>query len=138
MITVCIFEQFLNQKLNLWPVVFQRGGEEDEVDQDEDIETPLPNLMELVYYFEQANIGLNREEMIRIWLSLKNLVDNHPLQHVRFWGKLLGTQQNYIIAEVEYRDGEEGAEEEEEEVQKQKHFPTVIHVFHVCLFCCED
>lgn len=99
--------------------IFQRGGEEEEAEHDEEIETPLPNLMELVYYFEQANIGLNREEMIRIWLALKNLVDNHPLQHVRFWGKMNGTQQNYIIAEVEYRDGEEGVEEEEEEVISQ-------------------
>ena len=70
--------------------------------------------MELVYYFEQAGVGLNREEMIRIWLALKNLVDNNPLQHVRFWGKLFGTEQNYIVAEVEYREGEEEEEEEEE------------------------
>jgi radial spoke head protein 4A len=47
-------------------------------------------------------------------VSSKNLVDNHPLQHVRFWGKVFGTQQNYIIAEVEYREGEEAGEEEEE------------------------
>ena len=83
-------------------------------EQDDDVETPLPNLMELVYFFEQAGIGLNREEMIRIWLALKNLVDNNPLQHVRFWGKLYGTEQNYIVAEVEYREGEEEEEEEEE------------------------
>jgi radial spoke head protein 4A len=94
--------------------LFAKASEDDEADADEDIETPLPNLMELVHYFEQANVGLSREEMIRTWLALKNLVDNHPLQHVRFWGKVLGTQQNYIIAEVEYREGEEAGEEEEE------------------------
>eukprot|EP00918_Siedleckia_nematoides_P107558 GHVU01234607.1.p1 GENE.GHVU01234607.1~~GHVU01234607.1.p1 ORF type:complete len:407 (+),score=107.40 GHVU01234607.1:443-1663(+) len=70
--------------------------------------------MELSYFFEQANIGLGREETMRIWLALKHLVDNHPLQHVRFWGKLYGTEQNYILAEVEYREGEEEEEEEEE------------------------
>lgn len=99
-------------------VFYQKGEGEDEVpEQDEEVETPLPNLMELCFYFEQAAIGLNREEMIRIWLALKTLVDSHPLQHVRFWGKLLGTEQNYIVAEVEYREGDE-EEEEEEEVRK--------------------
>nr|KAG5698113.1 hypothetical protein BaRGS_031803 [Batillaria attramentaria] len=89
-------------------------GEEEEAAGDEEVETPLPNLMELCFYFEQASISLNREEMIRVWLALKNLVDNHPLQHVRFWGKLLGTEQNYYVAEVEYREGDEEEEEEEE------------------------
>jgi len=95
--------------------LFSKGeGEEEEAPQDEEVETPLPNLMELCFYFEQAGIGLNREEMIRVWLALKSLVDNHPLQHVRFWGKLLGTEQNYYVAEVEYREGDEEEEEEEE------------------------
>ena len=82
--------------------------------QDDEVETPLPNIMELCFFFEQAGIGLNREEMIRIWLALKSLVDNHPLQHVRFWGKIFGTEQNYYVAEVEYREGDEEEEEEEE------------------------
>lgn len=95
--------------------LFSKGeGEEGEAEQDEDVESPLPNLMELCFYFEQAGIGLNREEIMRVWLALKNLVDNHPLQHVRFWGKLFGTEQNYIVAEVEYSEGQEDEEEEEE------------------------
>lgn len=95
--------------------LFLKGdGEEEEISQEEDVETPLPNLMELCFYFEQAGIGLNREEMIRVWLALKHLVDTHPLQHVRFWGKILGTEQNYYVAEVEYREGDEEEEEEEE------------------------
>ncbi|ESO94242.1 hypothetical protein LOTGIDRAFT_118662 [Lottia gigantea] len=95
--------------------LFSKGeGEEEEPQPDEEVETPLPNLMELSFYFEQAAIGLNREEVIRVWLALKNLVDNHPLQHVRFWGKILGTEQNYYVAEVEYREGDEEEEEEEE------------------------
>lgn len=101
--------------------LFAKGeGEEEEVAVDEDVETPLPNLMELCFYFEQGSIGLNREEMIRVWLALKSLVDNHPLQHVRFWGKILGTEQNYYVAEVEYRDEEEEEEEEPEENQEEE------------------
>jgi len=96
--------------------LFKKGdGEDGDPAEEEDVETPLPNIMELCFFFEQAGVGLNREEMIRIWLALKSLVDNHPLQHVRFWGKVFGTEQNYVIAEVEYREGEEEEEEEEEE-----------------------
>lgn len=51
---------------------------------------------------------------MRIFLALKQLVDNYPLQSCRFWGKIYGTEQNYIVAEVEYREGEEEEEEEEE------------------------
>lgn len=63
----------------------------------------------------QAGIGLGREELYRVWLALKQLVDTHPLQKVRFWGKIFGTEQNYYVAEVEYREGEQEPEEEEEE-----------------------
>ncbi|XP_033115962.1 radial spoke head protein 4 homolog A-like [Anneissia japonica] len=97
-------------------VLFERNQEDEHEGGGEDeVETPLPNLPELMYYFEQGAIGISREESIRIFLALKQLVDNYPLQTCRFWGKILGTEQNYIIAEVEYREGEEEEEEEEEE-----------------------
>lgn len=105
--------------------LFSKGdGEDADVEPEEEIETPLPNLMELCYYFEQAGVGLNREEVIRVWLALKNLVDNHPLQHVRFWGKMFGTEQNYYVAEVEYREGEEDEEEEEENEETREEETT--------------
>ncbi|KAK3609295.1 hypothetical protein CHS0354_038003 [Potamilus streckersoni] len=80
--------------------------------------------MELCFFFEQAGIGLNREEIIRIWLALKNLVDTHPLQHVRLWGKIFGTDQNYYVAEVEYRDNEEEEGEEDEEAEEHQEEET--------------
>lgn len=96
--------------------LFEKNQEEAEHEGGEDeVETPLPNLPELMFYFEQAGIGMSREEMMRIFLALKQLVDNYPLQSCRFWGKIYGTEQNYIVAEVEYREGEEEEEEEEEE-----------------------
>ncbi|WAR19877.1 RSH4A-like protein [Mya arenaria] len=93
-------------------------GEDADQDPEDDAETPLPNLMELAFYFEQAGVGLNREEVIRVWMALKQLVDTHNLQHVRFWGKVFGTEQSYYVAEVEYREGEEEQEEEEEEAEE--------------------
>ncbi|XP_067943457.1 radial spoke head protein 4 homolog A-like [Watersipora subatra] len=94
--------------------------EEPELSQDDEVETPLPNIMELSYYFEQAGVGMNREEFFKIWLALKQLVDTHPLEHVRFWGKILGTEQNYYVAEVEFRHGEEEEQESEGEAEQQE------------------
>lgn len=56
------------------------------------METPLPDLMNLTFYFEQAGVGLSREEMFRLFLALKQLVDSKPLQMVRFWGKKLSNR----------------------------------------------
>ncbi|XP_076464224.1 LOW QUALITY PROTEIN: radial spoke head protein 6 homolog A-like [Babylonia areolata] len=98
-------------------------GDDDEAPAEDEEESPLPNLMELCFYFEQSGIGLNREEMIRLWLALKKLLESNPLETVRFWGKVLGTEQNYYVAEVEYREGEEEEVEEEEEEQPEEEAP---------------
>ena len=71
--------------------------------------------MKLAFFFEQAGEGLGREELYRVWLALKHLVDKYRFQKVRFWGKIMGTEQNYYVAEVEFQEGEMDAEEEEEE-----------------------
>lgn len=84
------------------------------------METPLPNVTELAYFLEQIGVGLGREEMQRILLALKQLVDMQPVQRCRFWGKILGIDGNYIVAEVEYRDGEEDEEEGVEEMLEDK------------------
>lgn len=54
---------------------------------EEEIETPLPNIMDHAIYFEQAGVGFGREESYRLFLALKQLVDTYPLQTVRFWGE---------------------------------------------------
>ena len=60
---------------------------EHEPELDEDHESPLPDLMELANYFEQASVGLSKEETLRIFLALKNLVDTNPIRTCRLWGK---------------------------------------------------
>lgn len=89
-------------------------------------ETPLPNVSEIGFYLEQAGVGLGREEMQRVFLALKQLVESQALLRCRLWGKILGTQSSYIVAEAEYREGEEeddqgteDAEEEETEAETQ-------------------
>lgn len=105
--------------------LFTKGdGSEAEADLDEEVESPLPNIMEQCFYFEQAGVGLSREEMVRIWLAMKTLVEAQPIEHCRFWGKIFGVEQNYIVAEVEFREGE--GEEEEEEVEEAAEESTAV------------
>ncbi|NWS57047.1 RSH4A protein, partial [Chunga burmeisteri] len=92
------------------------NGEGDEELEEEIEETPLPNVMETAFYFEQAGIGLSKDESYHIFLALKKLISVQPIQTCRFWGKILGLEMNYIIAEVQYHEGEEEEETEEEEV----------------------
>ncbi|KAA8589875.1 hypothetical protein FQN60_013240 [Etheostoma spectabile] len=81
-------------------------------DMSRDMETPLPNVSELAFYLEQAGVGLGREETQRIFLALKQLVESQGLLRCRLWGKVLGTESSYIVAEAEYREGEEEEEEQ--------------------------
>ncbi|KAM7410668.1 hypothetical protein PAMA_001891 [Pampus argenteus] len=84
------------------------------------METPLPNLSEIGFYMEQAGVGLGREEMQRIFLALKQLVESQALQHCRLWGKILGTKSNYIIAEAMYREDDEEEEQSAEEAAEEE------------------
>lgn len=79
-----------NQEIFRFHFISQKDTDrEGDVDNDEELETALPNLMDLNFYFEQASVGLSSEEMFKVWLSLKTLVDSKPLQTARFWGKKL-------------------------------------------------
>ena len=71
--------------------------------------------MELSGFFEETGISLGRDETFRIYLALKRLTETLPLATCRFWGKIHGSVQNYIIAETSFREGEDEAEDEEEE-----------------------
>ena len=61
-----------------------------------------------------------REEMQRIFLALKQLVDSQPLQRCRLWGKVMGTESHYIVAEAEYREGDEEEEQSPEEAPENE------------------
>ncbi|XP_028259928.1 radial spoke head protein 4 homolog A isoform X2 [Parambassis ranga] len=86
---------------------------EDVGQEEELVETPFPNVSEIGFYLEQAGVGLGREEMQRIYLALKQLVESHGLPRCRLWGKILGTESSYIIAEADYREDEQVEEEEQ-------------------------
>ncbi|CAK6975024.1 radial spoke head protein 6 homolog A [Scomber scombrus] len=104
-------------------LLFARPEEADH--EEELVETPLPNVSEIGFYMEQAGVSVGREEMQRVFLALKQLVESQGLQRCRLWGKILGKESSYIIAEADYREGEEeeeqingeAAEEEEREAE---------------------
>ncbi|XP_039722183.1 radial spoke head protein 6 homolog A [Pteropus medius] len=100
--------------------LFVRGGGsgsgEGEQEMEEEVaDTPVPNIMESAFYFEQAGVGLSSDESFRIFMALKQLVEQQPILTCRFWGKILGLNRSYLVAQVEFREGEEEAEEEEVE-----------------------
>ncbi|NWS90433.1 RSH4A protein, partial [Toxostoma redivivum] len=100
----------------------KEDGEEEHEELEEEMGQPsLPNVMETAFYFEQAGIGLNKDESYYIFLALKNLINLQPIQTCRFWGKILGLERNYIIAEVQLQEGEEEEEigEEGEEIVEE-------------------
>ncbi|XP_015751220.1 PREDICTED: radial spoke head protein 4 homolog A-like [Acropora digitifera] len=90
-------------------------------ERDEDLEeAPLPDLMELANYFEQAGVGIGREETFRIFLALKILIDSQPIRTCRFWGKIFGIHANYFIAEVEFFEGEDPEELSDDNKQQEQ------------------
>uniref|UniRef100_G1NVE5 Radial spoke head 6 homolog A n=1 Tax=Myotis lucifugus TaxID=59463 RepID=G1NVE5_MYOLU len=98
--------------------LFVRGGGSAEGEQEmeeEVVDTAVPNVMESAFYFEQGGVGLSSDESFRLFLALKQLVEQQPIHTCRFWGKILGLKRSYLVAEVEFREGEEEVEEEEME-----------------------
>ena len=60
---------------------------------------------------EWAGVGLGSEELFRLHLALKHLSNKYSVRSLRLWGKLLGTDGDYIVAE-----GEMDPEDEEDAV----------------------
>merc|ERR1719447_2578220 len=113
------FEIASNQK-NL----FTKSDEAEEMEAENlDGECALPNLLELVNQFEETGVCLGRDETYRIYLALKKLTEIHPLETCRFWGKIQGTKENYIVAQATFREGADEQEEEEEEANEEEDVP---------------
>ncbi|XP_036272236.1 radial spoke head protein 6 homolog A isoform X1 [Pipistrellus kuhlii] len=105
------------------------GGVEGEQEMEEEVaDTAVPNIMESAFYFEQGGVGLSSDESFRLFLALKQLVEQQPIHTCRFWGKVLGLRRSYLVAEVEFREGEEEVEEEEvEELMEGADLTTEAH-----------
>ncbi|XP_075464879.1 radial spoke head protein 6 homolog A isoform X2 [Ascaphus truei] len=100
----------------------REAGEGPDIEGDVEMtDSPLPNILDLFHLLGQGGVSLGRDETVRISLALKRLTDTRPLQHCRLWGKILGTEGSYLVAEVEFRERED--EDEEEGVEEEGSTP---------------
>ncbi|XP_068599831.1 radial spoke head protein 6 homolog A [Brachionichthys hirsutus] len=83
--------------------------------QELEVGTGFPNVSEVGFYLEQAGVGLGREETQRILLALQQLLESQALLRCRLWGKVLGTESSYVVAEGDHKEDEEEESAEEEE-----------------------
>lgn len=105
------------------------GADDVNEEEDENALSVLPDMQEVLYFFEQGGVGLGREEWIRVYFALKQLCDGkmagqegpeYPaLATCRFWGKVMGLEKNYYIAEVAFRDEDEDGDTTQGDIEGQ-------------------
>eukprot|EP00727_Mastigamoeba_balamuthi_P007663 m51a1_g3517 putative radial spoke head protein 4 homolog a (560) ;mRNA; r:908146-910192 len=71
-------------------------------------EGDMADVQEQLDMFEWAGVAVaSREEAYCLVLSLRKLIEREPLQSVRLWGKILGREADYYVAESLYKEGAE-------------------------------
>eukprot|EP00429_Kryptoperidinium_foliaceum_P067176 CAMPEP_0176054900 /NCGR_PEP_ID=MMETSP0120_2-20121206/27322_1 /TAXON_ID=160619 /ORGANISM="Kryptoperidinium foliaceum, Strain CCMP 1326" /LENGTH=428 /DNA_ID=CAMNT_0017388377 /DNA_START=90 /DNA_END=1376 /DNA_ORIENTATION=- len=95
----------------------KKARELDKLPETEDGEVTIctvPDFNEEAEMFASAGIGLGETESYKVMCSLRNMAaKKQELNKVRFWGKVLGTDADYYIAEAAGGDGGEAEEGEE-------------------------
>jgi radial spoke head protein 4/6 len=74
----------------------------EEHDDDEEVTYNLPisnDLSELQFYWSLLGIGLHREEIFMLQLSMKKITADSSFKTSRFWGKIFGLKNDYYIFE---------------------------------------
>jgi radial spoke head protein 4A len=91
----------------------------------------MPDILEEARMFEWGGIGFGHDETFRVMLSVKQLLEvtsflllltvykTHPLKSVRLFGKIFGRNNDYLICETEYKEGEREPEQVPEVVHKE-------------------
>ncbi|KAL7746710.1 hypothetical protein RI367_007990 [Sorochytrium milnesiophthora] len=72
--------------------------------EEKETEGQIPDILDIAGVFEWAGITFGKEEMYLIALSISRLVIQKSLQSARLWGKIVGTQKDYIVVEAEGGD----------------------------------
>ena len=81
------------------PVTTVRGEEEEEASHTPTLGEPVQDLLSDAAMLEWGGFSLGRTETFRLYLSLRSLASSKPVKSLRLWGKLLGLQADYIVAE---------------------------------------
>ncbi|XP_071454114.1 radial spoke head protein 4 homolog A [Hetaerina americana] len=95
------------------------------VEDEENAESPMPNLLENFYYLEQAGVTFPKHELFCLGLSIKAFAETlNDYEKIRYWGKVFGREKNYYILEVkfpaeEYEEGEDEVEMAPEESEEK-------------------
>ncbi|KAJ3260820.1 Radial spoke head protein 4 A [Boothiomyces macroporosus] len=84
----------------------------------------FPDMMDLAGLWEWAGVSFGKEDTFLLFLAIKNLVEVKQLKSVRLWGKIFGTQGNYIIVEAELKEG--AADEEDAIVNAEEVFEKEV------------
>ncbi|XP_043518544.1 radial spoke head protein 6 homolog A isoform X2 [Frieseomelitta varia] len=109
--------------------IYEGEGEKRETEDEEeegDTRKKMPNMLDLLFYFEQTNVGLPRSQMVLLNLSIRKLIAESPIENVKFWGKVLGSPKNYYVVEADLKPEELNnrlermAEEEERKRQEEQ------------------
>ncbi|XP_052280240.1 radial spoke head protein 6 homolog A-like [Dreissena polymorpha] len=65
----------------------------------------IPDMQRIAMLMETAGVGLPREEFVRLALALREITEaNTAVKSIRYWGKILGTNHNYHVAEAELNE----------------------------------
>ncbi|KAK9876746.1 hypothetical protein WA026_014984 [Henosepilachna vigintioctopunctata] len=64
------------------------------------------NMLLLLFYFEQAGLGIPRAQMFSLIVAMKKLIHSQPIASIRFWGIIYGLYHNYYIVETDLKEEE--------------------------------
>lgn len=67
----------------------------------------VPNLLEEAKWFERCGVGFGEELTYTIFKSLEKFSITKQIKELRFWGKIIGSNADYYIAESPAQAAEE-------------------------------
>lgn len=82
-------------------------------------EGEIPDVIGNMQFMNEVGVGLNETETILLQQAIQKLIRSKPLATARFWGKVMGTECDYYIAEAEYNEGERPHASQEEEEKNE-------------------
>lgn len=93
----------------------------------------IPDYVEDAEMFSWAGVGLGEMESYKVQCSLRNMAaaQLEGYTKVRFWGKILGTDADYYVAEAE-KDGGDGEEAEDPDQEASGSPGTNFFIYFVC------
>jgi radial spoke head protein 4A len=75
----------------------------------------LPNLVEEAEMWEWAGVSLGEEETYKLQKALKKLAVMSGASALRFWGKVYGSEQDYLVVEGDLLKSEEALQDPTQE-----------------------